>query len=122
MIPRRRVVAGPGEAVTLAPGKGGAGQNEWPLIGPELQQALESCSGILQAEDVVNLRMRRCTGCKSGLFDAMHGIERHCFARTVKDCRLIHVVPESGDAISHEIRIEAAPPFAGLRTREVRKH
>src|SRR5579862_1198075 len=122
MIPGRGIVSGPGESVALASGVGGAGQDKGTLVGPQLEQALERGARVLQPNDVVNLGVSRGARGKSGLFDAMHGIERHGLARSVENRRLVHVVPEACYTVLHEVVVKAAPPLAGLSAGEIRKH
>src|SRR5215472_2596733 len=121
MVPRGRVVAGPGEAVALSTGVGGAGEHKRPLIGTQLEQAVIRRARILQPDNVVNLRVRCGTGCEAGLLDAMDRVQRHRLPGAVEDRRLVHVAPESRNAILHKLAIKIAPPLARLRAREVWK-
>src|SRR5882724_1478245 len=51
----------------------------------------------------------------------MDVIEWHRLAGSIEDSGLIHVVPETGNAILHELLVQAAPPVTCLRAGEVRK-
>src|SRR5215469_1839319 len=52
----------------------------------------------------------------------MNVVERHGFARAVEYRRLVHIVPESGDAVFYKLLIKTTPPLASLRAREIGKH
>ena len=121
MVPGGGIVSGPGEAVALSAGEGRAGKDEGTLVGAQLEQAVVGGAGILQSDDVVNLGVSRGAGGETGLLDAMNIVERHGLARSVKDRGLVHVIPESGDAVFNEVLVEAAPPVARLGAGEVRK-
>src|SRR5258708_39196681 len=51
----------------------------------------------------------------------MPHVERHGFAGGQKDRRLVHIVPETGDAHVREILVQPAPPIARAGQREVAK-
>src|SRR6266702_4442864 len=57
----------------------------------------------------------------SAVIKAVDGVERHGLVRAEKDRRLIHVVPESGDAHGDKILVKAAPPIARAGQSEIRE-
>ncbi len=122
MVPGGRIIAGPGESITLAARISGAGQNKRTLVRSQFQQTFKSAAGIFQSDDVVDLGVGRRPRSEAGLFDAMHGVERHGLAGSVEDRGLVHVVPESGDAILNELMVEATPPLASLGASEIGKY
>ncbi len=121
MVPGGGIVSRPGESVALSAGEGRAGQDERPLVRPQLEQAFVGGAGILQPDDVVNLGVSGGASGEARFFDAMDVIERHGLAGTVKDRGLVHVIPEAGDAILSEFFVETAPPLARLGAGEVGK-
>src|SRR2546429_599026 len=57
----------------------------------------------------------------SAVIKAVDAVERHGLVRAEKDRRLIHVVPESGDAHGDKILVKAAPPIARAGQSEIRE-
>ena len=119
MIPGSGVIAGPGEAVALAASVGGAGENEGALVGTELEKAVVGGALIFHSENVVDFGVRSGALGETRLVDAMDGIEGHGLGGSVKNGRLVHIVPESGDAILSKLFVEAAPPLASFGAGEV---
>ena len=125
MIPTRYVVARPHGRVSLHARVARARQHEGARVRSESLQSLEGRARHLHAEDVVVARVR------VGLSVArVHGAERKGLHRVVvdvwfrrlcgeEDARLVHVVPESGDAFVRMFFVERAEPLARLRVREV---
>src|SRR2546422_7997692 len=52
----------------------------------------------------------------------MNRVERHGLVRAQEDSRLIHVVPETGNAHADEFLVETAPPVASAGEREIREN
>src|SRR5712672_580213 len=121
VVPGGGIISGPGKPVALPTREGGAGQDERTLVGPQLEQALVSTARILQSNDIVNLRVRGGASRKPRLFDPVNGIQRHGFAGSVKDRGLVHIIPESGNAVLDKFFVETAPPVTGTGAREIRK-
>src|SRR5258708_23934270 len=117
MIPDRDVVTGPSRRVTLSAGVGRAGQYKWPFIRESLQQSFGSGADIFQAEYIVYRQVRQ----RAAVVQAMPHVERHGFAGGQKDRRLVHIVPETGDAHVREILVQAAPPIARAGQCEIAK-
>ncbi len=113
MVPCAGVVAGPCGGVAVASGVTGAGQDERAHVGREFAQSFVGASAVLHAEDVVNLKMAGCAGLEAGLFDSVLSIVGHGLGGDLEDGRLVHVVPEAGNAFLHEVGVERAPPVAG---------
>ena len=109
LVPGGGVVAGPGEAVALAAGIGGARHHEGTLVGTQLEQPFVGGALVLHAEDVVNLGVRGGAGGEAGLVDAVNVVERHGEGGAVEDGRLVHVVPEAGDAVLARIACRGCP-------------
>src|SRR5689334_21500062 len=99
MVPGGGVVSGPGESVALSACESRARQDERTLVRAQFEQPLIGGTRILQSHHIVNFRMCRGTSGETGLFDTLEVIERHGFTRSVKHRRLVHVIPEAGDAI-----------------------
>src|SRR5439155_797823 len=99
----RAVVAGPGHRVALPAGIARAGHHERPQAWTELLQPLERRAAVLHAVDVVQLGMARRSGRETVALDPVDRAERHRLGRRVEDRRLVHVVPEAGDAVSGEV-------------------
>src|ERR1700686_1086473 len=108
MVPGRGIVAGPGESVALPTRKRRSRKHERTLIRPQFEQAFVGGTSIFQSHDVVNLGMRRSANGETWFFDPMAIIEGHGLAWSIKDGRLVHIVPETGNAIFDEILVEAA--------------
>ena len=66
--------------------------------------------------------MRRLARRKSRPVDEVHDIKRHRLVADAEHGGLVHVVPEAGDARSHEFGIKAAPPVPYGLAAEVRKY
>ncbi len=66
--------------------------------------------------------MRGDARSEPGLLDAMPDIGWHGLAGRAENGRLVHVVPEAGDAVRHEVPVQSAPPVARALRGEFRKH
>src|SRR5580704_1025999 len=122
MIPGAAVVARPRSGIPLATGITGARQNEGPLIGRKPQQSIIGRPRILHSVDIVNLEVVCRTRLEAPLINPVLHIIGHGHFGSVKDRRLVHVIPEPGYAVMNELRIERAPPFARALACEVGKH
>ena len=105
MVPGAGVVAGPGGSVALAAGVGGAREDEGTLVGRELAEAIEGGARVFHAVDIVDLGV--CGGARSEVVagDAVHDVERHGLVGRVEDRGLVHVVPETCDAVMNELAV-----------------
>src|SRR6187402_195437 len=121
VVPRGTVIARPGCSIALATGVARACQHEGTLIGSQREKALVGTAGVLHAVDVVDLRVGRSPLRKSRLVNTVLYVVRHGLARNTKDRRLVHIVPETGDAHGGEVLVERAPPCACRGLREVGK-
>ena len=119
MVPGGAVVSGPGGGVTLATGVAGAGEDEGALVGSEIEEAFVGGAGVLHAIDVVDLEVAGGAGLEACARDAMLDIIGHGFGWDVEDGGLVHVIPETGYAVVHEVLIESAPPLATALLSEV---
>src|SRR5258708_17358760 len=114
MIPGCGIISGPGEAIALPARVGSSGENEGTLVGAQLEKALVSAARILQSNNIVNLGMRGGASHEAGFFDAVNGIQGHRLAGYVKNRGLVHIVPEAGNSVLHELLVQTAPPFAAV--------
>src|SRR6185312_11204918 len=96
------VVSGPGDGVALAASEGGAGHHERPLGRPPALHSLERSARILHSVDIVDFGMARITWSEVIAFDPMDIVERHGLGRRIEHRRLVHVVPEAGEAVGDE--------------------
>src|ERR1700747_365992 len=106
MVPRREIVAGPGEPVSLAASVGRTRKNKRALIGTQLQQSFISGARIFQSDDIVNFGVRRGPRSEAGLINAVDRIEWHGLGRAVKYRWLVHVIPEPGDTVFHKALVK----------------
>ena len=102
VIPGGTVISGPSCTVALPARKGRASHHKRSLVWPKCQFTIKSGPRVLHAVNVVNLKVRRSTLAEARLIDPMLNVVRHGFAGTVKNRRLIHVVPESCHAVMNE--------------------
>ena len=56
---------------------------------------------VLHAKDIVEGTVVEL----AAVIEAMHSRERHSFVTTLKDRRLVHIIPEAGDAHADEILV-----------------
>ena len=70
----------------------------------------------------MDLQVGRGALAEAGFVDPMLYVVGHGLARTIEDRRLIHVVPEAGDAILNEVLEQTAPPLPCLRLGKVGKN
>src|SRR5882762_5937350 len=117
MVPDGDVVTGPSRRVTLSAGISCTSQHKWPFIRAQLQQSFLSGADIFHAKNIVYRQVRQC----GAVVQAMPHVERHGFAGSQKDRRLVHVVPETSDAHVREILVQPAPPIARAGQREIAK-
>ena len=115
MVPSAAIVAGPRGGVALRARIGRASEHEGAFAGLQFQQAFVSRAGVFHAEDVVGGAV--VDG--RAVIEAVYRAEGHGLVGTKEDRRLIHVVPEAGGAHGDEILVEAAPPVAHAREREI---
>ena len=64
---------------------------------------------VLHAVDVVDLEVSGGAWSEAGFVDAVLDVVGHGLGGDVEDGRLVHVVPESGDAVVDEIACRACP-------------
>ena len=117
VIPGGAVVAGPGGCIAFGARIGRACEHEGPLVRPQLEKAIVGRASVFHAEDIVNGAMIE----RRAVVEAMNIVERHGFGKSLESRRLVHVIPEAGDSHVDEILVEAAPPIAHARQREIRK-
>src|SRR3569623_809736 len=122
MIPRARVVASPCSGVAMAPGIACACHDEWAYVRLKLEKAFKGATRVFHPEDVVNLEMVRGSADEARLFDSVLRIVRHGLRWDKEDGGLVHIVPEPGDALVHEVGIERSPPVARGLSSEIGKH
>ena len=121
MVPGTAVVAGPRCGVALTSCVSCPGKDERAVAWIECAQAVVCCTGVLHSVEVVYLCVRSGAGCESALIDAMDNIFRDGEGRRIEYGWLIHVVPETIDAVPMKTAIERAPPCTGLLASEIRK-
>ncbi len=121
VIPGGAVVASPGDGVALASGVAGTRHHKRPLVRPQRKLTLLGGAGVLHTKNVVDLKVGRGALAEAGFVDPMLDVVWHRLARAIENRRLIHVVPEAGDAILNEILEESAPPLPCLRLGKVGK-
>src|SRR5262249_13176233 len=101
VVPCTRIIAGPRCGVSLPAGVGGTSEDERPLVSLKFEKPLVGGAGVLHPEYVVDGPVIEF----AAIIEPMHSGERHGFIAALKKSRLVHVIPESGDAHSHEVFI-----------------
>src|SRR5713226_5328585 len=119
MIPGGTVIPGPCGAVPLASGIAGTSHHKWPLVRSQPDLTFISRARVLHAEDIVDLPVQCRALAEARFVDAMLYVIRHRFARAIEDRRLVHVIPEAGNPLAHEILVEQTPPLTRTRLREI---
>ena len=66
VVPGGGIVSGPGEAVALSAGESRAGKDKGTIVRAQLEQAFVGGAGILQSDDVVDLRVGGGAGGEPG--------------------------------------------------------
>src|SRR5713101_5185562 len=102
MIPGTAVIPGPGRSVTLSSGVAGTSQNKWTLVGKNLQQTFVGRARVLHAVDIVDLAVASGPFLKTNFVDPVFDVVRHGSIRTVEYGGLVHVIPESRNAIGNQ--------------------
>src|SRR5690349_14247047 len=100
-------------------GKARTRHHKGPQIGFQFQQPLKGSARILHAVNVVNFQMIGDPWREPRLVDAMLRIVGHRLGWHEEDGWLIHVVPETGNALLHEIPVQGSPPVARTLAREI---
>ena len=101
----------------MSAGVSGAREDEGPLVRLQLAQAVVGGAAILHTQNIVDGAMVELRA----VVEAVNVIERHGLVRALKHGRLVHIIPKSGDSHTHKVAIEAAPPVAHARKREIGK-
>ena len=117
MVPGAAVVAGPGGGVALRAGISSTRQYKGSLVALQFAQAIVSSTDVFHAVHVVDGAMVE----RGAVVEAMPGVERHGFVGTFEERRLVHVVPETGNAHTDKILVQTAPPVARFGEREIRE-
>ncbi len=121
MIPGRAVVASPGRGITLPAGEARPRHHEGALVGAKRAQPVIGRARIFHAIDVVDFGVGRDARGEIIAGDTVAHVERHGLGRRFEDRRLIHVIPDAGNAHRRHRREHAAPPTAGFGPREIGK-
>ena len=117
MLPGADVVPRPERGITLAARVGGACEHERPLV---RQQPSKPFVGGLRIEQPVHVMNLAMVGRLA--VAVMPDVERHRAGHRLEHRRLVHVVPDPGDADVGEDPVQPAPPLARCRLAEVGKY
>src|SRR5258706_6806584 len=125
MLPAADVVAGPDGGVALDTGVAGTGQHEGTLRGTLPPRPVEAGARPLHAVGVVKAPVRQ--GGTLRALGPVPGVQRQRRAggriavrrQAIRQRRLVHVVPDAGDASLQQHALTLAPPGSDLRAAKV---